>query len=351
MSGFDEFLKPTSDPTVEEKLARKTLCLIRPNIPKPAATVWLSDATADRDLLEFATELEIEDATVEGRLKLSKNDLQFPVDFTRKASPSSLQSSLRSVLASRPDCVRVGIITHSTLVEAAKSLGPMFDHRVGMVAHFHSGEDRASNRWLEAEIDLLIVAGTPRIDEMLVKERLLRFGFLDALKLNGDWGELRWQGYTRSGSTRIILGRGYREPTWRRAHQSKVRAGIIQAAGRARVLLETGCDVVILSNEECGVPVAEIGQDLVPLTDSDARVLSELTAVVSLIDIRDNRRCATTRELADRCRLSPRQTRDILSELESRGLVVRLGERSGWRLSDVWNSVRPTNGEKNPASH
>lgn len=101
---------------------------------------------------------------------------------------------------------------------------------------------------------------------------------------------------------------------------------------RARALLPTGCDAVVLSTEECGFPVADPGQDVVPLTDSEATVLSALSAVVSLIDIRNNRACAASEDIARQSSLSIRQTQDILRRLEQRGLVLRVGERSGWTL-------------------
>jgi hypothetical protein len=306
--------------------------------------VWLCDATADKELLELGTGLDIQDATPEGRLELSKNVVQFPVDVTRKTSKNRFRDMLRGVLASRLDCHRVGIITHRPLKDAATSLGPLFDHRVAMVEHFGSGEDRASNRWQRAGCDLIVVAGTPRVDELEIKKLLHRVGQLDALNAGGDWGELPWQGFTTSGKRRIVKGRGYREATWRQVHRSKVRAAIIQAAGRARALLDTGCDAVILSSEECGFPVADVGQELVPLTDTEARVLTELKAVVSLILKRNNRLYAPTSEVADRSGISVRQARDILRRLELCGLVERESERSGWRLADAWNAGNATSG-------
>jgi hypothetical protein len=292
--------------------------------------VWLSDATADRDLLKRATGLEIVDATPAGRPKLSKQVLQYPIDITRGTALPRLKGLLRGVLASRPDCHRAGIITHSTLRSASKQLGTLFDDRVTMVEYFGSGEDRASNRWHRSECDLLIVAGTPRVGDMDIRKQLLRVGQADAINSGGGWGELCWQGFTVSGMERIVHGRGYQDAVWQQAHRSRVRAAIIQAAGRARALLDSGCDAVILSTEECGFTLADTGQDPEPVTDSEFTILETLTAVVPLIHVRDNRRYATTNEVAERCGRSPRQTRDILNRLANRGLVERIGERTGW---------------------
>lgn len=78
--------------------------------------------------------------------------------------------------------------------------------------------------------------------------------------------------------------------------------------------------------------MADPGQSVVPLTDSEAVVLSALSAVVSLVDIRNNRACAASEDIARQCSRSKRQTQDILRRLEQRGLVLRVGERSGWTL-------------------
>ena len=98
--------------TPKPDLVGKVICLTRRNLPHRKATVWLSDATADRDQLALATGLDIRDATPEGRLELSKSVTQYPVDVTRNASEKRFQSLLRGVLASRLDCHRVGVITH-----------------------------------------------------------------------------------------------------------------------------------------------------------------------------------------------------------------------------------------------
>lgn len=272
----------------------------------------------------------IQDVTPRGRLELSKIVIHYPIDITRKTSPRRFRELLRGVLVSRPDCCKVGIITHSTLTAAAGMLGPQFDNRVVMVRHFGSGSDRGSNEWMQAGCDLIIVAGTPRVNSLEIQKLLLRCGYLDAIKQGGRWGELAWQGVTTSGRRRVIKGRGYQHPLWRQVHRAKVRAAIIQAVGRARALLPTGCDAVVLSTEECGFPLAEPGKDVVLLTDSEATVLNALSAVVSSILLRDNGACASTEEVAERCGLSIRRTQDVLAGLKRRGLAHRVGERGGW---------------------
>ena len=308
----------------------------RLNLPSETATAWLADGTAEKELLEHGIGREIIDATPKGRLELAHKVIQFPIDITRRTSPKRLQELLRGVLAMRPECRRVGVITHSTLTRAAKELGGLFEARILIVTHFGSGQDRGSNQWLRAGCDLIVVAGTPRVDETEIKKLLHRCGDIDALNRDGDWGELNWQGFTTTDKPRVIKGRGYRDPDWLKVHRSKVRASIIQAAGRARALLETGCDAVLLTTEETSFPLAEPGQDVEPLTESEAAVFDALSELVLLIHLENKLLCATSAEVAARCDLTDRHAREMLSRLEQRGMVTRIGERGGWRLADAW---------------
>ncbi|HBN75169.1 MAG TPA: hypothetical protein DD473_04995, partial [Planctomycetaceae bacterium] len=62
---------------------------------------------------------------------------------------------------------------------------------------------------------------------------------------------------TTSGTELKVTGRGYWNPIWRKAHRAIVRAGLVQAIGRGRGILKNGCDVVVLSTEECGLQVVD----------------------------------------------------------------------------------------------
>ncbi len=307
--------------------------MTRQNLPHSKATVWLSDGTADKELLEQAIGSEIIDATPDGQLTLAHEVIQHPIDIARSTSKSRAKEIVRGIFASRPQSHRVGIITHSTLTKSMQELGPMFDDRVAIVAHFGSGQDRASNQWHDADCDLIVVAGTPRVPTDEIRKLLFRCGELDALRSDGDWGELTWQGFTGTGKPRIVKGRGFLDPVWRKVHRSKVRAGIIQAAGRARALLTTGCDAVILSNEETGFPLIEPGQEVEPMTESEAAVFSELSDIVPYRYLRNGDACATSEFVAQKCGLSLRTTQRLLTQLENRGMVCRVGERGGWRLT------------------
>ncbi len=309
----------------------KSICLVRSNLPSGSATVLLSDSTADKVLLETGLNQEIKEVTPEGRLEFRHKVIQFPNDITRDSSISSLNGLLRAVCVRFSKAKRIGVITHKNLIDQGIQLGELFDHRIPKVSYFGSGDDRSSNDWIDDGCDLIVIAGTPRVPEEIIVTTLMQCGMAVALLRSGDWSELYWQGISPSGRKPVVSDRGYRDPDWRRAHRTHVRAAIIQAVGRGRGLLENGCDVVVLSNEEAGFPVADVGADLHPISASQADVLS---AVVALIDLRNNRRCALTREIAEHCNLSDRQVREHLGHLEQQGLILRVGERGGWRLSD-----------------
>ena len=187
------------------------------------------------------------------------------------------------------------------------------------------------------------VAGTPRVPSEAVQRRLIQFGDFDSAGAAGGWGTICWRGQTESGRDVIVEGRGYDHPVWERAHRSLVRSAIVQAAGRGRTLLENGCDVAVISTEESGFPL--VNNPVVGLTETEAKllaVLSDLSAEKLYKTYRAfppmrsgsaDASWVTTADLAQRLGLSERQTREILTGLESRRLVRRDGERGGWMVA------------------
>jgi len=231
------------------------------------------------------------------------------------------------VLADRSECRRVGVITHRPHVDAVKNLGEPFASRIVRVAYFGGGEDRASNTWI-SECDLIVVAGTPRLNPSVVRERLCRVGEFDAAGEDGGWGELQWQGLTESGRSRVVVARGYAHPKWAQAHRSLVQAALIQAAGRGRGLLADGCAVLVLSTEQAGFALCD-GPGVKPLEESEAaalQALSELAPNRVLLETSS----VSAQQLSSRLGLSDRQGRKLLASLEARGLAQRVGERGGW---------------------
>ena len=305
------------------------------NLPSEKAVVLFSDATANRDDLAELLGRPVVDVTPTGHVAHVKRIVQYPIDLTRKASPKRLQSILRGVLTEFPHARRVGVITHRSQVSAVKRLGEPFGSRIIKLAYFGSGADRASNDW-HARCDLVIVAGTPRVPGEAVQRRLIQFGDFSSAGEDGHWGLIRWRGQTESGREVIVEGRGYDHPGWERAHRCRVRSAIVQAAGRGRALLETGCDVAVISTEECGFPVADNTD--IELTDCEAAAWAELTGLSAEIPYRYSkdfppmRSPMTTAALAQRLRLSERRTREILTRLETRRLICRDGERGGWSI-------------------
>ena len=224
---------------------------------------------------------------------------------------------------------QVGLITHSTLTACVKRLEQPFGRRMVRTAYFGSGSERASNDWYKG-CDLVIVAGTPRVNAVAIRERLCQLGEFDAAGIDGDWGEVQWRGRTQSGEARIVRGRGYQQPDWWKAHQSLVRAAIVQAVGRGRGVLEDGCDVIVISNEECGLPLAD-RHSIPDLTDKHCEA-ARLVAELSATDASKNpgRQPVTTARVSERLGVGERETRYILNDLERLGMVCRVGERGGW---------------------
>lgn len=307
---------------------RKRVTGIWTNLPSKTATVWLCDATADLDHLQSVVP-NAKDRTPSGHVKLAKSVIQFPQDVTRQTKQSSFQNTLRGLLAMFPQYRRIGLITHSTLTACVKRLEQPFGGRVARTAYFGSGNERASNDWYKL-CDLVIVAGTPRVDASVIRARLCQLGDFDAAGIEGDWGELQWRGRTVSGQTRGVCGRGYQHPAWRKAHRSLVRSAIVQAAGRGRGVLDDGCDVIVISNEECGLTLAD--RPTIPdLTDKHseaARLVAELSATDASKNV--GRQPVTTVRLSESLGVGERETRYILNDLEGLGMVRRVGERGGW---------------------
>jgi hypothetical protein len=305
----------------------KTLIVVRRNLPHPEATVWLADATADKQLLELGTGQTVIDWTPDGHLELTKPVTQIEQDVTRRTTAERLKAILRGVLFARPDAKRVGVITHSKLKDAAASLGEPFSGRIVRVAYFGSGEDRASNSWYQ-QCDLIIVAGTPRVPPQAVQKRLFQLGEFTAGALDGDWSKRNWKGFQADGTPRIVSGRGYQNETWNLAYRSLVRAAIIQAAGRGRGLLSDGCEVLILSNEECSFPLAE-KSSVEPLPEAAMIVLEALTVVAANKEVLGTT-TVNTLEVAEYLEKSREQAGDWLKWLHEHGLIDRHGERGGW---------------------
>jgi hypothetical protein len=287
--------------------------------------------------VEQAIGFPVVDATPDGEVAMRKQATQITRDVTRQTATTVLQGLLRGILAERPQYRRVGVIAHSNHVEAIRGLGPPFASRIARVSYFGSGDERSSNQWY-CQCDLIIVAGTPRINPNGLREYLIRIGDTAAAGEEPKWGEIRWRGQTTGGVTRIVKGRGYEHPIWRRAYESQVRATLVQSIGRGRGLLEDGADVLVLSNDPCGVrldakeridPIDDTDLSLIELIDERTGKNERLTPEKHNIGIL-SKTGVTTAILAQLLSLSLSVTRDRASRLAERGLITRVSDRGGW---------------------
>ena len=306
---------------------------VRNNVPPSGRIVWFNDATLDADRLQSLVDVPVVDATPDGTVPLQKQAVQVLRDVTRKTSPATLAALLRSLLLEQSTVTGLGLITHRPLLGAVTQLEPEFRDRIVRSSYFGSGEERSSNAWHE-ECDLIVVAGTPRVPPDGIAEYLVQVREIDAACHVPEWGPVIWHGTSESGQDVRVEAKGYHDEVWRSAQRDLVRAALVQAIGRGRGILESGCDVVVLSTEECGLPVSDF--PLVPLREPEYRVLVCLRELTMEFLKRDSleKSIVSTSEIADRAGLSVIRTRELLRSLESRGLAFRAGPRSGWQLPE-----------------
>lgn len=318
-------------PKMPEAGVDRSLVGFRINNPTHEAAYWFCDATASADCLAALLMHTVHDMTPQGRLPLQKKAVQIPRDIKRSTASSTVTGLLRGILAERPRFHRVGIICHRPHIQVVTKLGEGFDQRIVKVAYFGSGEDRSSNAW-QKECDLIIVAGTPRVPQSAIAEYLIQTHQLSASDREPEWGVVYWQGLTESGEPVTVEGSGYYDARWQRAHQDLVRAAIIQAIGRGRGILTDGCEVIVLSTEECGLRISD--SEPTRLNEQELNILTVLTELApqNPNNIYLGKAGAKSEVVARKTGLSRSRVWTLLSNLERRGLVCKVGERGGWRL-------------------
>ncbi len=299
------------------------------NPPARGTTTWINDATMSLPALRAVLGTSVRDCTPAGRIARQKKAVQIPRDVTRNTKDAVVAKILRGVLSDRPEFPRVGLITHRPLLSVLDQLEPEFRRRIVMSTYFGSGQDRSSNAWHTA-CDLIIIAGTPRVGPLEVASLLLQIGDHAAAGHEPRWEKYQWEGHTEAGGVAVVTGSGYVNSAWRQAHQSLVRAGLVQAIGRGRGILVEGCEVVVISNEECDLPLSD--GSLVTLNDQMMRLLArirELTETNPKIHS-IGKISVSSAALAQPLGLTPRQVRNLLTVLERQGLIARVGDRGGW---------------------
>lgn len=347
----------------ETETRRSIVAVWKTDLP-PDASVRLNDATDTAEHIRTLTDRHIIDATPSGRLATLHSTVQAPVDITRRTSPGTVAAIIRGVLARHPDAQRVGIICHRPHVAAiqgtartAPALDAVSRSRIAKVDYFRGTQSRGSNSWTN-DCDLLIVVGTPRVPPSAVRTRLIASGRISTAAQEPRWERDYWSGVDTAGKRHTVQARGYIDHDWHDAHQSIVRAELLQAVGRARGICEHGIPAVVVSTEEIGLPL--VAWAMVPIAESDLTLLetilkltdmfptgrtdadsAELTDIPPTIDSLGGMSDSylqwvspiPTSAIAPSIGKTERQTVRILSDLQEAGLVSRIGQRGGWKLT------------------
>ena len=293
------------------------------------AVVWFNDATQDAGHLERLIGRTVQNRTPEGRLSYHTQPLQIPTDITKATKPKTVQNIVRGLVLSRPDFHRVGIICHREHVECIDQLQPIVRDRIARIEYWRSGQDVGSNAWL-SDCDSLLILGTPRVPTHAVQDHLIASGRISEASESGDWSERHWQGFTKSGETLVIAGSGYRHPVWKQSHQAIVRKQMIQAIGRGRGLLADGIPVVVLSNEECGLRIAD-EHGLVTVSKAGGDYLQSLLTAGPM----------SSTQLAVQCGVTPRAVRKQLAVLIELGVIKSSGNARATRYETSGENPEP----------
>ena len=214
----------------------------------PNQTIWFEDGSSDLKMLETLTGLPVTDQTPIGKIKNQIEPIQFTQkDITKSTLPSTVRSIVRGLLAKYNHCKNVGIICHKCHVSEIESLSSYWKNRIRKVSYFHSGEDRASNDWLNC--DLLVVLGTPRVPPSAVRNLLLAFGKIEAAKYDSAFVSFSWNGMNEKGDFVEVIGKKYLNSDWDWANSLLVKETLRQTIGRARSITPEAIPVVLISTE------------------------------------------------------------------------------------------------------
>ena len=294
--------------------------------------VWLEDATTNAQLLAELARRPVFDRTPGGRLRQVVQPVQYPfADVTLQTSGNIVRGLVRGLIAHHIDKQKIGIITHQVHLPSLKKLEPFWQDRIERLDYFRSGNDRASNRWLEC--DLLLILGTPRVPPSAVRQGLIQLGMVVEAGMDGRWSKFAWEGKALDGKSIQVEGSGYQTPSWRRVHHILVRSLLLQAIGRGRGVLKKGIPVVVVSNEPLGLPF--MANALSSIKDS---VGNTFMAVAELTDKSPTyntvgKMSVTTGEVALASGCSTKQAGRHLNLLSSFGLLAKKGQRGGWTLN------------------
>lgn len=286
--------------------------------------IVFADGTADAEMLQLLIGEPVVDITPPGHVKPARRLVQIPVDVKRSTTAESFLEIVRGIMVANPTKKRIGIICHSSHHNALSRLGKTLANRIVKATYFGSGEDRASNEWLELGLDLLLVVGTPRIGPSDVRTRMIQLGLDRSAPSSSKWVSRWWQGKTENGDEIVIRTRKYADSVWERVYDYDVQAGLRQAIGRARAILPHGIDVFVVTCEPLGLPLAD--QSVIPVPKTTAACLDLLADGI------DN---ALADYLATKLNLSRRAAFDQLSLLQRLGVLGKQ-RRGQYQLTTSW---------------
>jgi hypothetical protein len=296
----------------------------------PDQILILSDATADRELLQKILVRPLVDITPQGHVAPHHRIVQIPIDVKRTTEDSSVVALLRDIMISNPTKSRIGVIMHSRHIGCLEELCEVFRERILMHTYFGKGNDRASNEWIENNLDLLIVLGTPRVAPHEIRSKMIQLGLDDGALASSEWNKRYWQGITESGNPVNVETKGYDDPNWQKAFEYLVHSALYQAIGRGRSALEEGMDTIVVTCEPLQVPIYE--HTLPSMTDSCATAFNALISIGEIVDV-DIRSIIS--EAAD---VDVRQSFKILKELVHLGILNKI-TRGSYDWCPQWRPI------------
>ena len=254
----------------DQEVRRSIVAVSQTQLPE-GVPVWINDATADPDEYRSLTGCPIVHYGADAPIEQKHGITQVPIDATKGTAPATACKILRAVLARYPEAQRVGVMCHREHVAAIRGTargGAVLDgvtrSRIAMVEYFRGGQCRGSNSWLDC--DLLIVLGTPRVPQSVIRTRLIAAGNVEVAAREPKWERDYWSGVDRDGRRHTVRSLAYTDHDWHQAHRAVVAAELIQAAGRGRGICDNGIPVVVVTTEELGFPLA--GWEPRPIDDT-----------------------------------------------------------------------------------
>lgn len=289
----------------------------RTKMPKQAE-IWITDATGWYTQLSTIFP-KVENRTPQVKPILQHKIEQIPIDVCKSSKVSFVSGLLKRILQTYCKNERVGLITHKEFIPSKLDLTEEERKQITVFGWF-GGNSRGTNDFYE-HCTKLVVLGTPRPPTYAVRARAMQLGFADQvihpqydyISQDGLWRRYTWNGETSDGRKAGVIAWHYRKDGWQKAYESLVLSELTQSAGRARGLLESGIDTILVTVEQIGAyPLLE----LPPRNRTQQKIFECVCSGI-----------CTVPEIADAIRKSERTVRRQVSELLARGELWRESER------------------------